>query len=67
MFKDQSIPDAEWWDSQYSEFEHFVGIGEKRVTALATFLRNRGGLFVANRLLARNGMDHGPCNFIEIA
>ncbi len=66
MFKDQSVFDEQWWDSQYSEFEHFVGIGEKRVTALATFLRNRGEPFAANRLLAGNGMDHGPRNTVEV-
>lgn len=66
MFKDQTIPDSEWWDSPYSEFEHFVGIGEERVAALATFLRNRGERFVSNRLLAANGMEHGPCNIVEV-
>lgn len=66
MFHDQTIPDTEWWDSPHAEFEHFVGIGEKRVAALAAFLRNRGGRFVANRLLAANGMKHGPCNTREI-
>ena len=66
MFKDQSMPDAKWWDSQYSEFEHFVGIDKKRVAALAIFLRNRGEPFAANRLLAENGMDHGPRNTREV-
>lgn len=66
MFKDQSIPDAEWWVSPYAEFEHFVGIGKERVTALANFLRSRGERFVANRLLAANGMEHGPCNTMEM-
>jgi hypothetical protein len=65
-FKDQTIPDSKWWDSPYAEFEHFVGIGEKRVAALAAFLRRRGERFVANRLLAANGMKHGPRNITEV-
>jgi hypothetical protein len=65
MYRDQSIPDSKWWDSQYSEFEHFVGIGEERVAALAAFLRNRGDRYIANRLLEANGMKHGPRNTRE--
>lgn len=65
-FKDQTIPDTEWWDSSYAEFEHFVGIGKERVAALVAFLRDRGEHFVANRLLAANGMEHGPRNTVEI-
>lgn len=65
-FKDQTIPDSEWWDSPFAEFEHFVGIGEERVTALADLLRRRGQRFIANRLLAANGMEHGPRNTVEI-
>ena len=67
MYQDQTIPDSEWWDSPYAEFEHFVGIGEERIIVLATFLQNRGGRFIANRLLAANGMKHGPRNITEIA
>lgn len=64
---DETIPDTEWWDYSYAEFEDFIGIGENRATELASFLRNRGDRFAANRLLAANGMKHGPLNTVEAA
>ncbi len=46
------------------QFEALAGVGGRGV--LATFLRKRGGHFVANRLLAANGLEHGPRNSAEV-
>ena len=35
LANDQSIPDVEWWFSDFAEFEDFIGIGEERAIALA--------------------------------
>ena len=66
MPKDTSVPDIDWWFSDYAEFEDFVGIGDERVLALAKRLRIQGWTFQANRLLKANHLPHGPCNTREI-
>ena len=63
---DLSVPDIDWWFSDYAEFEDFVGIGDKRVLALAEELSSASLTFTANRLLKANGLPHGPCNTREI-
>ena len=62
-YKDQSVSDYSWWFSEFSEFENFVGIGEKRVRNLADRLRWQGvNEYIINRLLKANDLPHGPCN-----
>jgi hypothetical protein len=63
---DKSVPDIDWWFSDYASFEDFVGIGEERVVALAEQLHGGGLTFTANRLLKANGLEHGPCNTSEL-
>ena len=64
---DESVSDIEWWFSDYAEFEDFVGIGEQRVMRLAFALKREHSVpgLTINRLLAANGLLHGPRNLKE--
>ena len=62
---DTTIPDEQWWFSDYAEFEDFVGIGTERTKALAAHLRGRVSHYVINRLLRANGLPHGSTNAAE--
>jgi hypothetical protein len=63
---DQTVPDHQWWQSSYAEFEDFIGIGEERTKSLADKLTKDGASkYIINRLLAANNLPHGPCNAME--
>lgn len=65
-FRDEKVPDEEWWFDKWAEFEDFVGIGKERVERLAPKLRSRGvHEYNINRLLKANGLPHGPTNASE--